>query len=903
MMILARLIRISLHTLALLGLSFSVTFGQSKPVRVLVMHWYGRDDPSNDDFDLALQSALESSAPGRIEYYSEYLETNKFPGEPQSTLLSNYLRQKYAGRTLDVIVSGASATLDFLLKYRRELFPHTPIVFATDRPIAAPRIASAGATGFYYAKSYGKTVDLTLKLHPDTKQIFVVSGTLNHDGAIESIVRDDLRPYINAKPVKIIYLTDLTLEALTAALKTLPNQSLVLYAWQQSLDSQGKVLESLSILKRVAPEANVPIYGKSFAQVGFGIVGGYVWTREGMAAKLAELTLRIANGARPQDIPVEDGPDVPMFDRRQLQRWSVREDRLPSDSIIRFREPTVWQQYKWRIIATMIIFILQSSLIGALFFEWRKARLRAAALTKAQQLVRESEERFRNIANSAPVLIAIADSNGLAKFFNKGWLDFTGRSLEQELGQGWTEGLHPDDREECLAKFSAWYQARSNGHLEYRLRRVDGEYRSLMCNVVPRLEANGDFVGYIASLIDITEIKRSQEKALANQKLQSLGVLAGGVAHDFNNLLGGIIAESELLISDLENVPQAQAELQTVRSLATRGTEIVRQLMAYAGQATSAFEEVDLAELVREMLQLLTVSIAKSAALKIDLPAIVPPIRANPSQIRQVVMNLITNASDALKDRNGCISVTIRQVNAREAGVSDHGDEWFGEDWLRLEVSDSGCGMTKEVQARIFDPFFSTKSEGRGLGLAAVRGIVESHRGTIEVASRLGEGSTFVILLPCVTRSRNEPCNALISASSSEQETAIGTILMIEDEDYLRLPVAKLLRGKGISVIEASDGAEGVKLFRDHAKDVTSVLLDLSLSGISGQEVLMELRKIHSSVKVILTTAHCQERLGVDVGDKNCVFYLQKPYGISRLIALLRSIVRGDTDMKQATAG
>src|SRR5439155_3221113 len=226
------------------------------PINVLVMHWYDRGDLLNDEFDSTLHAALQSSAPEGVEYYSEYLETNKFPGEDQARLLSEYLRQKYAGRRLDVIISGVSKTLDFLLKYRRELFPNVPLVFASERPLPPAVLSEAGATGFTFGNAYAKTLDLALKWHPGTKQLFVVSGTLNHDKAVESIVRDDLRPYEGA--LTITYLTDLAPDELAARIRTLPNHSVILYVWQQVLDPRGRLLEIWDLLKGVTHEAIVP---------------------------------------------------------------------------------------------------------------------------------------------------------------------------------------------------------------------------------------------------------------------------------------------------------------------------------------------------------------------------------------------------------------------------------------------------------------------------------------------------------------------------------------------------------------------------------------------------------------------------------------------------------------------
>ena len=294
--------------------------------------------------------------------------------------------------------------------------------------------------------------------------------------------------------------------------------------------------------------------------------------------------------------------------------------------------------------------------------------------------------------------------------------------------------------------------------------------------------------------------------------------------------------------------------------------------MVYAGEESTVFEVVDLAGLVREMLQLMMASVTKSAALKINVPANVPPIRGNAAQLRQVVMNLITNASDSLCEKGGGISVTLTPVQAL-----NQSSEVLSEGFLRLEVRDSGCGMPEEIQARIFEPFFSTKRAGRGMGLAAVRGIILSHGGSITVQTTIGSGSRFEILLPCVRQAEQEFRDDVIPAVPGGGKNVTATVLIIEDEDMLRVPVASMLRRKGFSIFETGDGATGMDLFQAHAREIDLVLLDLTLPGMSGREVLGELRRMRPSIKVVLSTAYGRDRALADVSERESVYYLRKP--------------------------
>ena len=298
--------------------------------------------------------------------------------------------------------------------------------------------------------------------------------------------------------------------------------------------------------------------------------------------------------------------------------------------------------------------------------------------------------------------------------------------------------------------------------------------------------------------------------------------------------------------------------------------------MAYAGQENAAFETINVSRLVGDMLQLLKVSISKTAVLKVELPDNVPAVIGNATQIQQVVMNLITNASEALGDKEGAIGVSVARVQS------------FRSDYVRLEVSDTGCGMTEEIQARIFDPFFTTKFAGRGLGLAAVQGIIRNHGGAISVTSAPGQGSRFEILLPFARQAA--ACGGAAPAAAEEVGIFAATVLIIEDEESLRLAVSKMLRRKALNVIEAADGKSGIDLFRANARQIDVVLLDLTLPGMSGGEVLQELRRVQAGAKVLVTSAYSRDWVRDAMGEQQPWLYIRKPYQFSELISAIRDI-------------
>jgi PAS domain S-box-containing protein len=366
---------------------------------------------------------------------------------------------------------------------------------------------------------------------------------------------------------------------------------------------------------------------------------------------------------------------------------------------------------------------------------------------RAEHELRESEERFRNLANRAPVGIWVLDADQAVTFYNRRALAFLGRKMADLCAHRWTDFVHADDLEDVSSKYRSAVVGRRSFRIECRVRRTNGKYRWMLNTGVPR-SIGGVYSGYIGTSLDITDLRRAHERMIVNQKLESLGVLSAGVAHDFNNLLGTIMAESDLALSDLSEDSPSRGNVERIAAIATRASEIVNLLMTYAGDRDPAIEAVDLSKVTAEVLFLMRPPLSNTAVIDVDLAKDLPAVQANMAQIRQVVLNLITNASEALKGKGGKITVRTGLVHIGKAAAAKRKVDLPWGDYCYLEVSDTGCGMTAQTQSKAFDPFYTTKFVGRGLGLAVVQGILRSHRGAITVVSAPGSGSTFEILLP-----------------------------------------------------------------------------------------------------------------------------------------------------------
>jgi two-component system sensor kinase FixL len=504
-----------------------------QPKRVLALYWYGPDHPVTMAFDHQFQSVLKGQGGGDVVRYAEYLEPGSLPGDQQERIVRDYLSRKYADRKIDVLFAWGAGSVEFLLKHHHVLFPDAPIVYYASSLDAIKHIPAPPLTGVVNPDAYERTLELALSLHPDATDAYVVSATANRDKSIEREAASQLARFQGK--VRISYLTDLPLDELIAAVRNVPRRSVILYS-RQSHEDPGRALQPFDFLDPISRAASVPIYAPWRSHVGSGSVGGIVDNPVAGATKAAQLVLRVARGARPEDVPLERVPKSPLFDARQLTRFGISESRLPAGSVVLFREPTIWTRYRSYIIGTGVVVALQTLLIAGLLVQRARRRRVEAAL-------RESEERFRVMADTAPVMIWRSTTTGDCDFFNLPWLAFRGRSLHEEAGSGWAQGVHPDDRDQCLSTYESAFKARRSFFMEYRLLRADGEYRWVMDTGIPRFEPDGAFAGYIGSCFDITERKLAEEALRASENRYALATASGAVGvWDWN------LATSEIYI-------------------------------------------------------------------------------------------------------------------------------------------------------------------------------------------------------------------------------------------------------------------------------------------------------------------------------------------------------------------
>jgi nitrogen-specific signal transduction histidine kinase/CheY-like chemotaxis protein len=401
-------------------------------------------------------------------------------------------------------------------------------------------------------------------------------------------------------------------------------------------------------------------------------------------------------------------------------------------------------------------------------------------------------------------------------------------------------------------------------------------------------------VGYSHVARDITEQRKTTRQVLQAQKLESLGVLAGGIAHDFNNLLTGILGNASLALEDLEPSP-AKTAVQSVVEAAERAAQLTHQMLAYSGKGHFVFEHMDLSARVQEILPLIRAAIPANVAVHLGLDRELPLIHADVAQMQQLIMNIIINGAEAVPEgTDGKVTISTRRQIVEDRFLEQRDGtrpELQPGEYVMLEVSDTGLGMDEATKARIFDPFFTTKFMGRGLGLAAVLGIVQGHRGSIQVLSAPGKGTVFQVLFPAVGEKSESKASPRDSQAVDVRN--LGAILVVDDEETVRNAAKQILEHRGYTVLLAEDGSRALDLFRREADRLKCVVLDLTMPLMSGEETLARIKAVRSDIPVILSSGFNAVQAVPRFKGKGLAGFLQKPYSAGTLVKAIQHVVNG----------
>jgi signal transduction histidine kinase/ABC-type uncharacterized transport system substrate-binding protein len=690
---------------------------------LLALYWYGREYPTNVLYEQGLLRALRADSQGRPEYYSEYLEVDRFPEPEQARLLRDYMRQKYGHHRIDVIVATAETPLEFLLA-DRSLFAGVPIVY-TAFDAAAER-STPGVAGVFIVGVYGKTLEVMRAIHPDTEQVFVVTGLPNRGGKTrENTIRNELARFEHE--LTITYLTDLTTSVLVDKLSHAPPKSLVLYVRHAEDSSDGALdpVEAASLLARVS---SVPMYSIARTYFGQGIVGGYLADHETIGAQAGQLALRVLSGVRPETLNATSATLTPMFDWRALERWNINPARLPAGSDIRFRGPTAWDQYRGYIVGTITLLILQGLMIAALVIQRSRRR--------------EFEARNAAMLSAAPDMMFLLSKDGV-------YLDYHASDNSQLLAQPASFlGRHMMEvlPQSVAASFAAAFDrlTKEPGPIivEYLLSMPEGEHH-YEARLVP-CRSNE----VLAVVRDITEQKRSQQTLNQTQadlsrlsRLTALGEFAASIAHEIRQPLTGILVNATTCLrwlgSSAPDLSEVRAALSDVVEAGQRANEIIRRNRELFRHHTVQMTPVDLNAIIRDVESLARLRLQSSnVTLITSAAADVPAVYGDRIELQQVLLNLIGNSIEAMESVDAdsrCIEVS--------SSLAPDGS-------VKVSVRDSGVGLAGVDRERMFALAYTTKPTGSGVGLSISRSIVEAHGGRLWAEENTPHGATFCFTLP-----------------------------------------------------------------------------------------------------------------------------------------------------------
>jgi PAS domain S-box-containing protein len=689
--------------------------------RVLIINVFDPlSSPGVAELDHGIIASLESS-PYQIELYSEDLEMTLFPDEAHQQQFREWYTRKYHDRKPDLIIAVGLEPIKFLALSHKVSFPDTPIVFcgSTEEMVGQLNLDS-DFTGVWEMAQPEKTLIAALHLQPGTRHVVVVGGVGAYDRYLEAIAKESFRKYESR--FDFSYLTDLAMPALLERLKQLPDDTIVYHTSLMQDASGARFIDATQSVPLIASASKAPVFVVDDVDLGTGTAGGDLLSFTSDGRVVGAMAVRVLNGEKPQDIPIAKSANVYMFDWRALKRWGLKEDALPAGSLVLNRQTTAWDSYKAYVIGGISLIILEGLLIGGLV--WQRARRR-----KAEAAVHESEERFRLVANTAPVLIWMSGPDKLRNYFNQPWLEFTGRPIEAELGNGWAKGVHPEDLRGCMDTYANAFERRESFKMQYRLRRNDGEYRWVFDIGVPRFDSNGSFVGYIGSCNDITERKRAEE-ALARLSSQLIEAqeeerkrIARELHDDYNQRLA-------MLALDLENFAEKIGDssgdaAQQLQEFFERVSELGADLHSLSHRLhSSTLESLGLVAGVSAFCK----EFSEQQGIQVDFAHENVP-HAIPEDAALCIFRIAQEGLRNIKRHSGADRAEVRLEGLQEK--------------LHLSVADPGRG---------FD--VNKRSSQSGIGIRSMTERLRSLGGHLEVRSRPMAGTRIDAWLPFKAVSR-----------------------------------------------------------------------------------------------------------------------------------------------------
>lgn len=708
-------------------------------VRRVVMLYDERTDlPGLAVLDARLSQTLTAGFPGTLEVYREAMDLSRFRSNRYRPLLEDYLRAKYAGKKIDVVIAALSPSLDFMLAHGSAVFPGAAIVFCgIDRRELGTRRLPSNVTGVLLKREFAPTLEIALRLHPGTRHVMVVAGSTGFD---RRLVADARAEFATVPSPPIEYLVGLPLPVLLDTLARLPPRTIVLYSTMFG-DGAGRPFVTHEIAEMVARTSSAPVYAFVDQYLGRGIVGGHLYSIDAHGEEAAHIALRLLAGVSPSSLPpVEPAASVDMFDWRQLKRWGIDERRLPAGAIVRYRVTSAWERYRTTIVVTAVVLLLQSLLIASLLVERRIRR-------RTQVALRESEARAQIAGVSLGVGFWSWEPDSDRIWISEQCARLLGFGAGAEIPfRAFLETVRPRTGGPLDAAFERSLQDSAPFEGEWSITLGGGAGTRWLAGAV-RASADRRIKRVTTgALIDVTERHASEEVAAEQRRelahlgrVALLGELSAALAHELNQPLMAILTNASAAKHLLETPILETAELRSILEDITaddkRAAAVIHHVRSLIKKDEGSPEVLSVNTLVDSVLELLRSDIQhRGVVVSKYLCTPAPLVLTDGVQLQQVLLNLIMNACDAMSGTAPGERLLV--VSTRQ------------DDDARIEVCDRGSGIPSGALASIFDPFVTTKRDGLGLGLSICRSIVAAHGGRMWAVNNAERGATFVVSLP-----------------------------------------------------------------------------------------------------------------------------------------------------------
>jgi PAS domain S-box-containing protein len=714
---------------------------QGPPRRALLLYPYDNEHPFTQSAGAAIRKRLIEKSPSKIDIYSDFLDINRFASDADEARAARYLADKHSREPPEIILPLGTESYRFAIKYRETFAPGVPIVFCCVTPeLATAKDRPRDVTGDYGEFDAGKTIALARRLQPKARNLIIVSGSSEIDGHWLAELRKQIGLYENHLDTE--YWIGVPYETLLDRASHLPPETIVIFVTVYG-DGTGRSFIPALVVEALAKAASAPVYGPSDTYLGRGVVGGYMDSFDLMGAEAADLALEILAGRDPATIEPKLSQNRSFqVDARQLLRWKLSEKNLPADTVMSFKQPTLWEEHRYVVLATVFVILLQAIMITALLAQMFERR-------RAEKSLKESEERWRSVFEMSTVGVALADHNFRFQATNAAFQAMLGRTDEELRGLSPLDICTEEEREPLKLLYEQVRKGTQQSYETVQEYRHAGGAPVWVHAYVSRMQSDESKPPlFLATTIDITDRRRAEaasRDALSElarvARLTTMGEMTASIAHEINQPLGAIVTDGSAGLRWLAN---ATPDLEETRACLTRivkdghrASQVIGGIRTMLKKSSDTKEALDINELAGDVLTFVRGEIENERiVVRTEFKENLSQVLVDRVQLQQVVLNLVMNGIDAmatLRDR-----ARVLKLRSAQAGPSS----------VTLTVEDAGTGIDQSILDRIFEAFFTTKKHGMGMGLSICRSIVVAHGGRLFVSPGDSHGSVFHLELP-----------------------------------------------------------------------------------------------------------------------------------------------------------